>query len=569
MKRAELVLIRFLFVLALTSAPVLAQRPSAPVSSNAADAVAGLLGNDDVQHDPLLRAMAEELARSRAQLKLEPMQLPYYVEYSVTDVEQYNADAVYGALRTEQRARTRVLRAVVRIGTRRQDSYYRSGEGVVEVIPLDGDVDALRHQLWLATDQAYKAAAAALAQKQSALKQIETEQTVDDFSEEKAAVAIGPVQHLSIDVQPWRQQLRTISGLYSSDPQLQTWSASAIFMVQTRYFVNSEGTVLRKSTPQYVVSFGGSTQAADGERLELGRTYANASEKELPPAARLRADAEKTLTTLRNLRQAPLADEEYRGPVLFSADAAGDLVNTLLAPNVIGRKPQFGSFVRTLGDYASSYKSRVLPDFLTLVDDPTVHAAAGRTLLGSYDFDDEGVSAQPVTIIDKGTLVNYLVGREPIRDFPHSNGHGRAAPNNGPAPHIANLFLRSAQTQSFDQLKARLLQMCKDQGRPYGYLVSSVASARAPRVLYRVYVSDGRMEVVRGASFDQLDARAMRSSIIAAGDDAEADNQAGNLPSSIVAPSLLFDEVMVKRSNQGREKLPLYPPPDATPAAAK
>ena len=550
----------------LLSVAAFAQTPAAPnaaVAKATTEAAPNLLANEQVRSDAVLRAMAEELTRSKSQLKLEPMQLPYYVEYSITDLEQYAADAQFGRLRTEQRIHTRILRAVVRIGDHKQDSYYRSGEGVVEIVPIDDDVDALRHQLWIATDQAYKQAAAALAQKQAALKQIETEQGIDDFSEEKSSVSVGPVFHLQIDVQPWKEQIRAVSALYGADPQIQSWNANVSFVVQTRYFVNSEGSVLRKSTPQYVLTFGGTAQAPDGERLELGRTYAIATEQELPSANRLRADAEQVLATFKELRKAPIADEEYRGPVLFEPDAAGDLVNALLASNVVGRKPQFGSFVRTTGDYASSYKSRVLPDFLILVDDPTVHAAAGRTLLGSYDYDDEGVVAQPVTLVEKGTLVNYLVGRSPIRDFPHSNGHGRAAPQGAPAPHIANLFLRATQTQSFDELKKRLLQMCKDQGRPYGYLVRSTSGARAPRVLYRVYANDGHMELVRSANFDHLDARAMRSSIIAAGDDAQVDNQAGPTPSSVIAPSLLFDEVVVRRSNQAKEKLPIYPPPDA------
>ena len=519
------------------------------------------LSSEQVRRDPVLRAMAEELARSRDELKLERMQRPYYIEYSITDMDQYTAEAEFGGLRVDQRLRTRVLRVVVRIGDHKQDSFYRTGEGATALIPIDDDVEALRHHLWLATDDAYKRAAAALTQKQAALQQIETEQGINDFSDEKPSEFLGDPAPLKIDVQPWRELVRSISAMYRSDPQIQSWDANASFSVQTRYFVNSEGTVLRRSNAQYTFGFGGSAQAPDGERVEFGKGYAMGDERELPSPAQIRADAEKHLALLKELRQAPVVDEEYRGPVLFAADASTTLMSSLFAPNVLGRKPQFGSFARTSGEFASSYKSRVLPDFLTVVDDPTTAKTLGRTLLGSYAYDDEGVAARPVTVVEKGILVSYLVSRQPIRDFPLSNGHGRSGPGAGASPHISNLFVRANQTETPDALKARLIAMCKDQGRPYGYFVAAISSPRLPRLLYRVYVKDGHTELVRGAGFDQLDARAMRSDIIAAGDDPLVSNHAETVPSSIVAPSLLFDEVVIKRT-QSKEKLPLYPPPD-------
>ena len=262
------------------------------------------------------------------------------------------------------------------------------------------------------------------------------------------------------------------------------------------------------------------------------------------------------------MRSAPQVEEEYRGPVLFSADASGSIFASLVAPNIAGRKPRFGTFGRTSGEYASSYKVRVLPDFLTLADDPTTRRASGRTLLGSYDYDDEGVPARAVTVIDKGQLLNYLVGRQPIRDFGSSNGHGRAAVGGAASPHIGNLFVRASQTAKFDDLKARLIQMCKDQGRPYGYYVQSMGGASNPRLLYRVYGSDGHQELVRGAIFNQLDTRALRNNIVAAGDETEVDNRAEAIPNSIIAPALLFDELELKRTTQSKEKLPLYPPPE-------
>jgi hypothetical protein len=175
------------------------------------------------------------------------------------------------------------------------------------------------------------------------------------------------------------------------------------------------------------------------------------------------------------------------------------------------------------------------------------------------------VAAQSVTIVDKGILTSYLLGREPLRDFPRSNGHGRAALAGAPRPQISNLIFRASDGLSPEDLKKKLIQMCKDQGRPYGYYVETTGPRLAPRLLWRVYVSDGHMELVRGAVFNQLDTRALRNDIIAAGNDTYVYNRIDPLPSAIVAPSVLFGELDIQRANRTREKLPSYPAPALSP----
>ena len=254
-------------------------------------------------------------------------------------------------------------------------------------------------------------------------------------------------------------------------------------------------------------------------------------------------------------------EDDYRGPVLFSADAATSLFERLIVPNILGIRPDLGNPARTNGEFASYYKARVLPENFTVVDDPKAKEIDHQTLAGSYDVDDEGVQAQTVTVIDKGILANYLLGREPIRDFPHSNGHGRTALAGAPRPNISNLIFKASNGVPFEELKQKLIQMCKDQGRPYGYYVETTGPQLSPRLLWRVYVNDGHMELVRGAVFKQLDTRALRSDIVAAGNDTYVYNRAEPMPSAIVGPSLLFGELEIQRANRTREKLPQYPAP--------
>ena len=543
----------FIFILAICFSPSL-------FADDHAAAPASSISSDD-HGDPVLKAMLVELRRSQEKLQLGQLQRPYYIDYQVTAIQDYTAEATLGALRSDQSNIGRVVRVVVRIGDYKQDSYFGEGVGSIEIMPIDDNELALRRQLWLATDKAYKAALNGLTEKQAALKNVEAEQDVADFSQEPSAQSVQELARLDVSLDSWKQQLRSTSDLFRRDPGLEASNAFLHFRILNRYFVNTEGTVTRSGKALYTYGFSGSAQAGDAMRLERSQAYVAVRPEELPKPEQIEKDTQRLIGTFDLLRKAPLVDDDYRGPVLFSADASTALFERFVVPNISGTRPELGNPARTRGEFSSYYKGRVLPDFLTVVDDPKTRKIDGLTLAGSYDVDDEGVRAQTLTVVDKGVLTNYLVGREPVRDFPHSNGHGRAAMAGGPRPLISNLIFQSSDSLSFDQLKAKLIQMCKDQGRPYGYYVETTGPQLTPRLMWRVYTSDGHMELVRGAVFKDLDIRALRRDIVAAGSDSYVYNRIEPLASSIVAPSLLFDELDIQRANRTREKLPQYPAP--------
>jgi TldD protein len=297
--------------------------------------------------------------------------------------------------------------------------------------------------------------------------------------------------------------------------------------------------------------------------MELGRSpfYVGSTAAELPSQEKLVADTTKMLTTLKALREAPMVEEDYRGPVLFSNDAASDILDGMIGANILGIRPKPGDSARTTGEFSSNYKGRVLPTFLTVVDDPTMKSFDGKSLIGSYQFDEEGVRVSPLPVIKDGILVEYLLGRMPIRDFADSNGHGRAAPGQAPSPNIGTLILQPKESSSPEELKKKLIAMCKDEGKPYGYYAETLVGYN-PRLLYRVYVSDGHEELVRGAVFNELDSRTLRSNLVAAGNDPLVSNREGGVPTTVISPSILFDELEVKRTDKKNAKLPEYPPPD-------
>jgi len=518
--------------------------------------------SSDAKDDIVLSALRTELERSKSQLKMDQVAAPYYVEYRIFDVDQYVASASFGALRADLRTRFRFLRVVVRIGDYKQDSYYGQGQGSLDYLPVDDDMLALRHQLWLATDRAYKSAAESLTAKQAQLKQLTIDQPVDDFAHADPVQSIGPAVKLEFDPEPWKKMLQDASALYKNDPEMESFDASLHFQAVNRYLVNSEGTVVRSGQNLYEMSVGCSTQAADGMSLSRDNGFSGLTIKEMPSAAEFVARGAKLANSLKDLRAAPLVEEDYHGPVLFSADAAASVFASLAGENILGRKPELGKNSRTTGAFASSYKTRVLPEFISVISDPTISEYRGQPLLGHYDIDDEGVPAQRVSVIEKGMLVNYLLGREPIRDFPVSNGHARAQiPTGTPEPHNSNLIVTSTEPTPKAELKRKLMELCQQRDLPYCYYVETFGARLTPRLLYKVWTKDGHEELVRGAILGDLDVRALRTDLVAAGDDTYVDSSPASIPHSLVAPSILLDELEVKRANQNKEKLPEYPAP--------
>jgi TldD protein len=511
--------------------------------------------------DPLLEALLTELERSKAQLKMDQVATPYYIEYRVSDVEEFLAEAAYGALRENQSVHVRLMRVVVRVGDYKQDSYFHEGMGQTTILPLDDDPIALRHQIWLATDEAYKDAGQSLTEKQAALKQFTAdEHPVDDFANAPAVTLLEARATMKVDAAGWKKALEDATNLYREYPEIQSLSAFARFSVTNEYYVNSEGTVTRTGRPAYSVQLSASTQAPDGMRLSRSPAWTVAKYAELPTNAKLVQYSKEALETLKALRNAPIVDEEYRGPILFEADAADDVVTSLIGNNVLGRKPQLGAPNRTTGAFATSYKSKVLPPFIDVVDDPTMKEFQGKSTLGSYDVDSEGVKAQAVNVIDKGVMTNYLLGRQPIRDFPASNGHGRGAPSTPPGPNLGVLVVKSSEPKPLDELKKTMIEKVSAQGQPFGYRVVTMGGS-APRLLYRVYAKDGHEELVRGAVFNELDIRALRNDLSAAGNDPIVTNRMGGVSTTVICPSLLFDELEVKRADTSKDKLPDYPAP--------
>jgi predicted Zn-dependent protease len=538
------------------ASPLIAQHNAAPATKHTADS------------DPLLNAMKEELTREQQLLVLPGMQRPYFIQYRLDDVQTYEAVANYGALTRESENHQRAVRVEVRVGDYTTDSSSSRGDGAVELAPTDNDSNALRFALWSATDEAYKNALRAYAAKQAALKQFQTPPTANDFSPAKPVTRIEPLVAIDLDRTEWKRRIVEASGLFASDAAVKSFaadvqvsSANISAIAVNRYLVNTDDTMLRHGYAGYqqMISVGG--QAADGMQLsrDNGTSATSAAGLEAWPAMRQRVI--NNLLSYNELRHAPVVDaDDYHGPVLFSGDAAADVINRLFVPNIEADRPEIGTTARTQGAYQSSLHSLVLPNYISVIDDPTLRTFGGQSLLGAYSVDDEGTPVAPVTLVKDGELVNYDIGREPVKDFPASDGHGRAIPAQAAHSRAGVVIVKSTQNLTAEQMRAKLVSLAKEKNKNVYEVETLGGGELMPRVLYRIS-PDGKRTLVRGAAFDDLDQRALRADIIAAGGKPWVAQSIAPVPQTAIVPSILFDDITVKRANQEQQKLPYYPPP--------
>ena len=541
------------------------ERSGAPVTTKGS----GSIHVEDFGPDPLLAAMQQELAREKELLVLPGMQRPYFMEYRLEDIRNYEAVANYGALTSESESRQRVVRVEVRIGDYASDSSSARGNGSLELAPGDDDPAALKYALWTATDEAYKSALRDYSAKQAALKSFQSPPTANDFTPAKAVVRIEPLVAMDLDKEEWKRRIVEASGLFLTAPEVSSFAGDVQYstaninaLVVNRYTVNTDGTMLRRGYGGYSDSISVSGQAADGMQLSRNNGTSAASASGLEDAAALRKRTMENLKSLEELRHAPVVDaEDYHGPVLFSGDAAADVIDRLFVPNVEADRPDMGTTARTQGAYQSSLKSPVLPPFLSVVDDPMLKTFEGESLVGAYAVDDEGVPVEPVTIVEHGKLVDFLIGREPVKDFPESNGHGRAALGQAAHSRAGVVIVKSSQVLTGAEMHAKLLALAKQQGRDV-YEVETLGGELTPRLLYRV-TPQGKRTLVRGAVFDELDQRSLRSGVLAAGGKPWVAQSISPVPQTTIVPGMLFADIAVKRATEQQEKLPYYPPPSA------
>lgn len=532
------------------------------------------------QTSVLLDAMASELDRNFQVLKEKADPKPYYLSCQVTEQEFSVISASLGAITASNQGRSRTLDVSVRVGSPKLDNYHRvRGERAQftsgSPLTLDEAPAAIRRRIWLDTDRAYRAAAERLVKiRSSARVRVAEEDDSDDFSPAEPATHEEARPKAAFRAAEWEQRLRELSARFSRHPGVLTANISLLWQDETRYFVNSEGARLRhgRGYARIVVSARG--KAEDGMDLSTGTTFEAVEPSGLPAAPALAKAIDQVAEDLEALLRAPVADP-FVGPAIFSGRAAGVFFHEIFGHRVEGHRQKDESEGQT---FTRSVGTKILPEFLSVTFDPTRRKAAGVDLNGWYLFDDEGVKARPVPVVEQGVLKAFLMSRSPIRGFERSNGHGRRQPGNEVVSRQSNLIVESARSVPEAELRRMLVEEVKRQGKPYGLFFRDVTGGFTqtgrggvqafkviPVVVFRVY-PDGRPdELVRGADMVGTPLASF-AKILATSQGTEVFNgycgaESGSVPVGAVSPALLVSEIEIEKTAKSQDRPPLLPAP--------
>lgn len=533
----------------------------------------------------LLDLMSVELQRSLADLTGAREAPLYHLEYAVTDARGYNLGVSNGGLDAPNTNHRRYLDVDLRVGSMALDNTHEirgddwrdnyTDTRLVE-FPLDDDPAAIRAALWNETEYQFHKAQERLT-KVETNRQVKVEETdlSNDFSPGTAHVHTEPGAETMIDVAQWTGILQRVGDYMAGFDFVKTSRVNLSLEDRTIYMVDSDGSRLEHTNHYLRVGLLLSGMASDGMELDRYENHSAASAAKLPDEATLMADAERLVGELEALINAPIV-EPYIGPAILLNRASGVFFHEIFGHRIEGHRQKSESEGQT---FTKKVGEPILPDFISIYDDPTLSEYEGTDLRGWYEFDDEGTPAQRVTVVEKGILRNFLTTRSPIGNFPTSNGHARREVGNDVVARQGNLIVKSDKRVTSDELREMLIAECRRQGKPYGLVFEDISGGFTmtgrggpqafkvlPLLVTRVY-ADGRPdEVVRGVDIVGTPLTSF-SKIIATADDDDVFNgtcgaESGWVPVSAISPSVLVSEIEVEKRQKGQDKPPILPPPD-------
>ena len=565
---------------------------------------AAVLSGQAPPTDPVLQAMHDEVERSR-NLAISSLEKPYFIEYGMDEAETFAVSASLGGLLTKRRDHFRSPQVEVRVGDYKFDNTNYAGrfgggsQYDLSRFPLENAYPVLRRYLWLETDSAYKSAVEAISRKRAALKNLTQSEQLNDFAHAEPIRLVRDFKPLSIDETAWSNRVRELSAIFAQYPEVKASGVDVEASDGGYYLVNSEGTEVKVPESVIVLRVRAAAQAADGMTVRDSVTFHAIDASHMPPQAEMQRGVKAVADNVTAMANASKG-EDYSGPVLFEGAAGAQVFAEVLGKNLtLTRRPVMdggrGGGTSSGSDLEGRMGSRILPDSFTVVDDPAQTEWHGRPLFGHYEVDREGVPAKALKLVDKGVLKSFLLTRQPVRGFEGSNGRARLPGGFGASvATFSNLFVTSTDAVPARQMKQKLIELIQQRSRPYGILVrrmdfpstgtadevrrilaASQGTAHpvsAPILIYKVF-PDGHEEPVRGLRFRGFNVKSLRD-ILAAGDDSEPfeflDSAVpfalvgfSNFTTevSVVAPSILVDDLELHPVEDELPKLPVVPAP--------
>lgn len=561
-----------------------------------------------VSNNHIMNALRDEMNRSMKELRLDGLQKPYYVEYSLDISEPHNISTSLGKLIESKPARSAVLNVTVRVGDYKFDnsnyfdiglSFFGSGDDEESFsnrrVPVELDYNSLRRELWLATDAAYKQVAEVFSKKEASLKNKVRKDTTHDFLRVDPRKSVDTANKFTFNISKFEKTAKDLSAIFSNYPEVSVSSANIEFTPETRYFLNSEGMEYIRYEAFTGIEVMAATQAEDGMSVtDFFSAYSNNPE-DLPNYDSLAKAVVRLAYNVTNSSKAPSLDEPYSGPVLFVGQAAAELTAQIFAPNLVAQREPImeGGFTdnERFSAFQNKVGGRVLPEFLSIQAKPSLQRYNNIPLVGSLKIDDDGLQPKDVNLVENGYLRTLLSSRVPTRRIRESNGHNR-----GGSPMLSNIIFSASEKQVSDkELKDNLLKLVKDRELPYGLIVKRIQNQNIlftglyrityggldfPRGQGKMMVNeaykifpDGREELVRGAQLSGLSPQSFKD-VIKVGKSNYVLNYLSPavvssfisggksyLPVSIVSFDLLFEDAELKTQEGDFTKPPFVSRP--------
>jgi predicted Zn-dependent protease len=527
----------------------------------------------------VLDIMAQELERNFEGLKkADPA--PYYISYSLTEQESHAISAAFGAITGNHPVRRRYFDVSVRVGSPKLDNYRRIRGDLPQftsgaTISIDNEPLALKRRMWAETDRAYRAAAERFIKiRTNTQVRVAAEDSSDDFSREEPQTHSESPVRLKFDAEKWTGRVRKLSEEFSKYPGILTAGVSVVAQAETKRLVNTEGARLQHGRVFARITLAAQAKASDGMDLTTTDSFEAAEASGLPGDGEIKDAIHRIARDLTGLLNAPVVDP-FVGPAIFSGRAAGVFFHEIFGHRIEGHRQKEDTEGQT---FTKAVGTRILPEFLSVVFDPTRRELAGTELNGWYQYDDEGVPARSVQLVENGTLKTFLMSRSPVSGFDHSNGHGRRQPGMEVVARQSNLIVESTRRVDEKRLRSMLIEEVKRQGKPHGLYFADITGGFTttgrggiqafkviPLVVYRVY-ADGRPdELVRGADIVGTPLASF-GKILATSDKMEAFNgycgaESGRVPVAAVSPAILVSEIEIEKRAKSQDRPPLLPPP--------
>lgn len=551
-----------------------------PVSS------AGKQAEEQAAEDRVvLDVMAKELNRNFVQLK-DARPPVYFLAYRVYDSENSEVSACYGATFTRKnRVRDRYIQVEVRVGSPKLDSSHSTGslsspdDSFREhCVIIDNNPINLRTNLWLETEKQYRIAAERYGRVLAEQGLTSEENPCDDFSSETPTSKINTGASVNFDLKQLEEIARKLSLVYKPYKDIETCWTRFTIDSYNRYFVNTEGTRIADHSNSTFFITGASATADDGEQLRLDRhLFVDKPDRIEDRIAEFETESKQIADNIVALKKASPAGVYY-GPAILNNRAAAVLFHEALGHRLeahrLRRLFEGKTFENMLG-------KQVLPSFISVYDKPLQAKIGGQPLVGHYEIDDDGVLAKNVTLVDKGILRAFLVGRTPIPEFPKSNGHGRCQPGASypTVARMANLIVDSARQVSEEKLREDLIAELKKRNKQYGLIVEEVVSGETntsdfnpqsfnlrPSLVRKIF-ADGRPdELVRSVRIIGTPMAALER-IVETSDKVGVFNgscgaESGWVSQANCAPSILIDGLEIERTHPGKNVKPILAPPE-------